>query len=593
MWGKVAIMTVLTVRTSLTPIVHAAGVSLRRNTGQCVVAGVTTRSKRGRAFRETGVPLRLIFSALLLLFASMDCSSQKIEADDITSQQHIEIEREADGLSHAKAIVFGFRTDAKPFAYEEVQCLPCENTVPDDGDEGKALDDEEADECQDPTSSCPPGFMAKSYPRGYSVDICRMIRADLSDIFPDLEVRWLGVNSQNRFRYLDGNGGSGRSGDNRIDLLCGTATVSQSRLRKYRASLFTFLTGASYMCTTQSGVTDIKGMEGKAIGYLAGSTTEKVTIKLLQENKILAKVSLRQLDTYEKAEAAILRSMETTEIGEARTRCRTLFTIQTPESEYAYGPLEPEERGAPLPVDSSIRYVQRVRQSDTGGTTPSLSSWAYYLPGVVEFGTRNAQPLLSPWLHYGQQLCECETVKEEPVLSVRIRFRQGVPESCTCSLLDFTSAPTQAIAGESSGPPDPNGRCPLNGNTPGPFTVSMQQVVGLPGGDWMIATGCCPALPEPIACFFGDRDVLREIVKEHASELMLSPKYFSLEPYALMMRPGDSELAYYVDRTLARLFSASPNSRDSIHAIFKEHFGNVRMSSHLRAMFEVQRLPER
>ena len=72
------------------------------------------------------------------------------------------------------------------------------------------------------------------------------------------------------------------------------------------------------------------------------------------------------------------------------------------------------------------------------------------------------------------------------------------------------------------------------------------------------------------------------------SKINVSTEYFSYEPYALMVRRGDSSFRLAVNRTLSRLYRS-----DEIVRIYDKWFGDMgRPGSLLHAMYILQGLPE-
>jgi len=151
------------------------------------------------------------------------------------------------------SLVFGFRRDAPPFAF--LQPIPPVSPT---------------DEPASPDAQTSTQYR----PAGYSVEICRLIQNELMRTYDDLVVEWMPVTAEDRFSKL---------GRGEIDLLCGTATVTVERLRQYEASLFTFLTGASFVCARGSNVATIEDLSNKRIGYLERSTTAGILERLLED----------------------------------------------------------------------------------------------------------------------------------------------------------------------------------------------------------------------------------------------------------------------------------------------------------------------
>ena len=306
-----------------------------------------------------------------------------------------------------------------------------------------------------------PGFVR---PAGYNVEICRQVAEHLVLSFhraheatePErrLSVEWVPVTADSRFRDLS---------CGRIDLLCGTATVTVERLRHFESSLFTFVTGASFICREPGNLKGLAMLKDKTIGYVAGSTTPGVVERLQQGGEIDG-ITMIALGDYRGA-------VEALRLGESKA-CN---------------------------------------------------------PGNAPAGGPGDRP---------------------------------------------ETAPAERDAGAATAP----------GANP-PEQRLGADVADAPGD----ATG-------NVQCIVGDRDVLNayyarlEPCEQRAA--YFDPAYYSLEPYALFTRRGDDpSLLYEVNRRLVELFREEPSSRNSIHSIFEDFFGNARMSDHLTKLFEVQKLP--
>src|SRR5262245_35353797 len=77
-------------------------------------------------------------------------------------------------------------------------------------------------------------------PMGYSIDLCQRVVAGLQQKLElnQLEVRWVEVNTSNRFD---------RVADGTIDLECGTSTITLSRQKRVSFSLMTWADGGSFL----------------------------------------------------------------------------------------------------------------------------------------------------------------------------------------------------------------------------------------------------------------------------------------------------------------------------------------------------------
>ncbi len=94
---------------------------------------------------------------------------------------------------------------------------------------------------------------------------------------------------------------------------------------------------------------------------------------------------------------------------------------------------------------------------------------------------------------------------------------------------------------------------------------------------------------DEVALYIGDRVILREKLRgrDDRDDYMLSAGFLSYEPYAIAIRHGREDLLQAANATLAGLY------RDGgIKPIYELWFGDAKMSDLLRAMFELQKLPE-
>jgi glutamate/aspartate transport system substrate-binding protein len=131
-------------------------------------------------------------------------------------------------IKSSKTIVIGYRDNATPFSFTE------------------------------------PG----KEPIGYSIDLCREvvsgIRRQLK--LDDLKIKWEPVTIGNRLKLV---------ADGKVDLVCGSTTNTLSRRETVDFSLLTFIDGGSYIAKAATKVPSIKELDGKKVGIIAGSSTEK------------------------------------------------------------------------------------------------------------------------------------------------------------------------------------------------------------------------------------------------------------------------------------------------------------------------------
>jgi ABC-type amino acid transport substrate-binding protein len=60
-----------------------------------------------------------------------------------------------------------------------------------------------------------------------------------------------------------------------IDLECGSTTVTFDRMKQVAFSHMTFVDGGSILATASSGIRGVKDLNGKRVGLIANTTTEK------------------------------------------------------------------------------------------------------------------------------------------------------------------------------------------------------------------------------------------------------------------------------------------------------------------------------
>ena len=116
-------------------------------------------------------------------------------------------------------------------------------------------------------------------PRGYSVDLCRIVADDIGKQLnvPKLDVRWVPVTAQTRFTAL-------KSGE--IDLECGNTTQTISRRADFDFSLMTFVDGAGLLFREGETPTSVEALKGQRVAVVSGTTTEKTLNELIRAGKL-------------------------------------------------------------------------------------------------------------------------------------------------------------------------------------------------------------------------------------------------------------------------------------------------------------------
>ncbi len=130
------------------------------------------------------------------------------------------------------------------------------------------------------TSLPPMSFQDQNgQPQGYSLDICRKVAEQVRKAAGGkIAVDYVPVTAENRFDAL-------LSG--KIDLLCGSTTVTLKRREIVDFSQLTFVTGAALMTRTDNYDNNFNG---KKIGVVPGTTTAAELKKMLKETGVKAEV---------------------------------------------------------------------------------------------------------------------------------------------------------------------------------------------------------------------------------------------------------------------------------------------------------------
>lgn len=154
-----------------------------------------------------------------------------------------EAESTLDKISRSGEFVIGYRSDASPLSYEN----------------------------------------ADGQPSGYSVDLCKRIatavKAHLGK--SDIEIKFVAISSSERLSAV-------KSG--RIDIECGSTTMTMSRQKEVDFTLKTFVTGGSVLSLADTGIQGMSDLSGKKVGVVTATTTIGQLQAYLKQNLIDAEV---------------------------------------------------------------------------------------------------------------------------------------------------------------------------------------------------------------------------------------------------------------------------------------------------------------
>ena len=124
---------------------------------------------------------------------------------------------------------------------------------------------------------------ADGEPSGYSVDLCRRIATAVKNHLgiDKFDVRYVPIASDDRIDAV----ASGK-----VDIECGSTTVSLSRLERVDFTLTTFITGGSILSLAGGGISTLSDLSGRKVGVVKGTTTVAQLRGHLEKNLIDAKV---------------------------------------------------------------------------------------------------------------------------------------------------------------------------------------------------------------------------------------------------------------------------------------------------------------
>ena len=174
-------------------------------------------------------------AAILLLAAILILPGSDLLAQDS--------EGTLEKIARTGEFVIGYRTDASPLSYEN----------------------------------------ADGRPSGYSVDLCRRIAAAVKAHLgkENIETKFVPVRSDERISAVV---------TGKIDIECGSTTVTLSRQEQVDFTLPTFVTGGSVLSLAKTGIHDMSDLSGKKVGVVKDTTTVEQLRSYLQQNLIDAEL---------------------------------------------------------------------------------------------------------------------------------------------------------------------------------------------------------------------------------------------------------------------------------------------------------------
>lgn len=137
------------------------------------------------------------------------------------------------------------------------------------------------------------GFLADAFPMsfvdkegqpaGYSIDLCRAIAEDVARAagLDSVKIKYVPLKLEERFDAVAAG---------RVDIECGTSTMTLSRMRKVDFTNTIFLDGGSFLVKKGSAISSIPALVDETVAVIPGTTTEKSLREALEKRYVKANV---------------------------------------------------------------------------------------------------------------------------------------------------------------------------------------------------------------------------------------------------------------------------------------------------------------
>lgn len=118
-------------------------------------------------------------------------------------------------------------------------------------------------------------------PTGYSIDLCRIVAAQLVTQLNMslLDIRWVKTNSRSRFDAIE-------SGD--VDMECSATSNTIDRQRRFAFSLTTFIQGATFAVRQDADLQKLEELGSKKIAVVRNTTTSKLLKQAVANDQLRA-----------------------------------------------------------------------------------------------------------------------------------------------------------------------------------------------------------------------------------------------------------------------------------------------------------------
>ena len=120
-------------------------------------------------------------------------------------------------------------------------------------------------------------------PVGYSIDICMHVAGAIQKQLgmENLKLNWVPVTAENRIDMV---------AQGKVDIECGTTTITLSRQERVDFSLMTFIDGGSLLTTAGVNWRGVADLTDKRIAVIPGTTTEKALNDFLKKEFITVQI---------------------------------------------------------------------------------------------------------------------------------------------------------------------------------------------------------------------------------------------------------------------------------------------------------------
>jgi len=124
---------------------------------------------------------------------------------------------------------------------------------------------------------------AGGQPEGYSIDLCRRIAEEAAKAvgLEKVEIRFVPVTLEGRFEAV---------ATGKVDIECGTTTVTLSRMEKVDFTILTFIDGGSLLVRKGSAIRNVASLVDESVAVIPGTTTDKSLQEVLARSYVNAKV---------------------------------------------------------------------------------------------------------------------------------------------------------------------------------------------------------------------------------------------------------------------------------------------------------------